>query len=89
MIFTGEHYYLGLIQAALAVFYVLFGVFVAGRSRVFDRVGAWLIGAYLLMYKFNEYGPFRTVPLDLPSSVCQAGRLRCVPRRQTRYARRQ
>ena len=56
MIFTGEHYYLGLIQAALAVFYVLFGVFVAGRSRVFDRVGAWLIGAYLLMYKFNEYG---------------------------------
>ena len=65
MIFTGEHYYLGLIQAALAVFYVLFGVFVAGRSRVFDRVGAWLIGAYLLMYKFNEYGPFRTVPLDL------------------------
>ena len=65
MIFTGEHYYLGLIQAALAVFYVLFGVFVAGRSRVFDRVGAWLIGAYLLMYKFNEYGPFRAVPLDL------------------------
>ena len=62
MIFTGEHYYLGLIQAALAVFYVLFGVFVAGRSRVFDRVGAWLIGAYLLMYKFNEYGPFRAVP---------------------------
>ena len=32
MIFTGEHYYLGLIQAALAVFYVLFGVFFAGRS---------------------------------------------------------
>ncbi len=65
MIFTGEHYYLGLIQAALAVFYVLFGVFVAGRSRVLDRVGAWLIGAYLLMYKFNEYGPFRAVPVDL------------------------
>ena len=39
--------------------------FFAGRSRVFDRVGAWLIGAYLLMYKFNEYGPFRAVPLDL------------------------
>ena len=65
MIFSGPHYYLGLIQVALAVCYVLLGVFAAGRNKWVDRIAAWVIGAYLLMYKSWEYGPFSTVPVDL------------------------
>ena len=65
MIFSGPHYYLGLIQAALAVCYVLLGVFAAGRNKWVDRIAAWVIGAYLLLYKSWEYGPFSTVPVDL------------------------
>lgn len=65
MIFTGEHYYLGLIQAALIVVHILLGVFVAGKNRCFDRLVVWVIGAYLLFYKMWEYGPFETLPLDL------------------------
>lgn len=65
MIFTAPHYYLGVIQLALVAAYVLIAVFVAGRNRVLDRAVIWLIGAYLLLYKTWEYGPFRAIPVDL------------------------
>lgn len=65
MIFTGAHYYFGIIQAALIVVHVLVGIFVAGRNRYFDRLAVWVIGAYLLFYKMWEYGPFEDLPLDL------------------------
>ena len=65
MIFTGPHYYLGLIQAALIVLQALSARFLAGRNKRADRIAIWVIGAYLLMYKMQEYGPFRSYPLDL------------------------
>lgn len=65
MITTGPYDYLGYIQAAVVVCYVLLAVFVAGRNKWLDTLVVWFIAAYLLAYKFDEYGPFSSYPIDL------------------------
>ena len=65
MIFTGSHWYYGVIQIALVAVIVAVAVLATGRSRKVDTVVVWTIGAYLLFYKLNEYGPFKSFPLDL------------------------
>lgn len=68
MIFTGEHYYLGLIQIALVAAYVLIAVYAAGRNAIADRIVIWFIGAFLLMYKTGEYVTMGKVPVDLSAA---------------------
>lgn len=65
MIFTGSYWYYGIIQFGLVAVEVLLAVFWVGRNKTFDRIAMWLIAAYLLCYKFDEYGPFSAIPLDL------------------------
>ena len=59
MIFTGSYWYYGVIQIAVFAAIVAIACLVAGRNRLFDAVVVWVIGAYLLCYKLNEYGPFK------------------------------
>lgn len=65
MIFTGSYWYYGVIQIAVFAAIVAIACLVAGRNRMFDAVVVWVIGAYLLCYKLNEYGPFKAMPIDL------------------------
>lgn len=65
MIFTGSYWYYGVIQIAVFAAIVAIACLVAGRNRLFDAVVVWVIGAYLLCYKLNEYGPFKAMPIDL------------------------
>lgn len=65
MIFSGPHYYFGLIQAALVIVEILAARFLVGKNKTADRIIVWLIGAYFLFYKSWEYGPFENLPLDL------------------------
>ena len=68
MIFTGPHFYLGLIQIALVAAYVLIAVYAAGRNAIADRIVIWFIGAFLLMYKTGEYVTMGKVPVDLSAA---------------------
>lgn len=64
MIFTGEHWIFGAVQAAVIAAQVLFLLFVVGKNRVFDRVAMWTIALFLVLYKLDEYGFGKTIPLD-------------------------
>lgn len=64
MIFTGEHWTYGVVQAAIIAAQVLLAVFVVGKNRTFDRIAMWVIAVFLLMYKLDEYGYGRVIPLD-------------------------
>ena len=65
MIFTGEHWTYGVVQAAVIVVEILLLRFVAGRNRVLDRFVVWAIAVFLVLYKLDEYGFGKSVPLDL------------------------
>lgn len=65
MIFTGEHWTYGAVQAAVIVVEILLLRFVAGRNRVLDRFVVWAIAVFLVLYKLDEYGFGKSVPLDL------------------------
>lgn len=64
MIFTGEHWAYGVVQAAIIAAQVLLVLFIVGRNRVFDRLAMWAIALFLVLYKLDEYGFGKTIPLD-------------------------
>lgn len=64
MIFTGEHWTYGAVQAAVIVAEVLLVRFVVGKNRILDRFAMWAIALFLVLYKLDEYGFGRVVPLD-------------------------
>lgn len=64
MIFTGEHWIYGAVQAAVIVAEVSLVRFVVGKNRILDRFAMWAIALFLVLYKLDEYGFGRVVPLD-------------------------